>query len=351
MASTSFRLWRLAAHVAVVCLVSGLELKQSEQAFLQKTSRHVSEPGAVDGSFFGAIADAPGDVLVLLHSPTCPDCEWLMEKVWKTVASKLAYDNSISVMTMSDPGFAAPKPFEHWNNPAIFWCAKDHKMQPVFFPQARLQEYLAGIPARPQGQQDLDFAEDLLVFAKGAVGVNLFSRPTAPVAQGRAEYDTDAVADKGWAVLQGKWAVARQAAGGNPNLIPAYAQAAVPAQQAAYPAVPAQQALPAMPTQLYPALPAQQAAFPGLPAQQAFPSFEQAYAPIQSQPVYASTPAQPVYAPKASLVSSGQTLVQNQALKLATDYTEQFLRTHTGQGYTQEGVYNYAIQYYQGHPR
>merc|ERR1719460_1495600 len=110
-------------------------------------------------------------------------------------------------MTMADPGFAAPKPFEHWQNPAIFWAAKGRKTEPIFFPWPRIQEYLKGTPERPQDQQDSEFAEDLLVFAKGATGIRLFNA-SVPLAtkEDKALRDLNDVADKGWAVLQGKWA-------------------------------------------------------------------------------------------------------------------------------------------------
>merc|ERR1719408_288269 len=127
MTCTSSSRLSCALQAAVLCLVaclshqevvaSSLPNGRVGEAFLQKASRHVSEPGVVDGHFLESIAEAPGDVLAMFYSPSCPDCEWLMQKVWKQVALKLDADPSITVMTVSDPGFDAPKPFEHWHNP------------------------------------------------------------------------------------------------------------------------------------------------------------------------------------------------------------------------------------------
>lgn len=198
-----------------------------------------------------------------------------MKKVWTSVAQKLEVVAGMSVMTVSDYGFAAPKPFEHWVNPAIFLARKNHKMEPIFFPNARLQEYLAGMPSRPQDQQDSDFTEDLLVFAQGAEGIRLFSQPKAdPSAQSQPLQDVAKLSEKMFKILQDKWAD------------PDYQKA------------------------------------------QTGPETEQA-------------------PPAASLVASGQAVVQKQdADQQAMSYAEDFVRTHPNKGYTVHGVYKYAAPYY-----
>lgn len=347
--------------VALLHLVSGLGLhqenapsaKRSRPVFLERSSRSqwVSEPVTLDGNFLRYIADAPGDVLVLLYSPTCPDCEWLTEKVWKTVAEKLSSVPGTIAMTVSDPGFAAPKPFEHWHNPAIFWASKDRKMEPIFFPQARLQEYLAGIASRPQDQQDTDFVEDLLVFAKGAAGVSLFSQPAMP-AQTQPMRDVESVADRGWTVLQGKWAAARNAAAASQGRL--VVQPALAGSQLFQPALapPAQAVQPALP----PAQPMQSFALPNPSWMDPAQGVQPGEAPPAPSWMYSALPHmeryQSLYPPTASLISSAQSVQSGdgsaqQPNQWAMSYAQQFVRTHAGEGYTVAGVYDYALPYYQ----
>lgn len=288
-----------ALQAVVLCLVaclshqevvaSNLPNSRVGEAFLQKASRHVSEPGVVDGHFLESIAGAPGNVLAMFYSPTCPDCEWLMQHVWKTVAEKLEATSDITVMTISDPQFAAPKPFEHWNNPAIFWVPKGNKMDPIFFPQNRLQEYLGGLPSRPQEQQDKDFVQDILVFAGGAAGFRLAAAAT-PDEHEREVLDVESLAARGWATLQNKWAAAR---GAQPQ--PVVAQSYAPSSLVAS-------------------------------ASAVQPAFQQ---PNQMAPF--QQPQQPNQDPN----------------QMALAYAEQFVRSHPDEGYTVNGVYAYAIPYYQ----
>jgi len=321
--------------LAVFCLVSCFN--NAGAAFLQ---RHIAEPGVVDGQFMRAIADAPGNALVLLYSPTCPDCEWLTEKVWKTVAAKLKGDPDVSVMTMADPGFAAPKPFEHWQNPAVFWAAKDHKTEPIFFPWPRIQEYLKGTAERPQEQQDSEFAEDLLVFAKGAVGIRLFNASVhVDAKEDKALRDVDDVADKGWAVLQGKWADKNYQAAQNQ---PAVDKAAAAAPKAAT----ASLVVSAQAVQTHAVQDPHQLSMAY--AEQFVKTHAGKGYTVKGVYKYAL----PYYEKKhAALIASAQavktSVMQQHARKLAMAYAEEFVRTNAGKGYTVDGVYKYALPYYE----
>eukprot|EP00747_Dinoflagellata_sp_TGD_P162369 gnl/TRDRNA2_/TRDRNA2_179877_c0_seq1.p1 gnl/TRDRNA2_/TRDRNA2_179877_c0~~gnl/TRDRNA2_/TRDRNA2_179877_c0_seq1.p1 ORF type:complete len:287 (+),score=47.86 gnl/TRDRNA2_/TRDRNA2_179877_c0_seq1:84-944(+) len=282
--------WQHCCYLAVAVLAWTLPCAAFTKAAEREASRLVWEPFPVDGWFLQKVGATPGNVLGLLYSPTCPDCQWLLEKVWKEVAARLESDTTISVLTLADPQFLAPKPYEHWHNPAIFFAGAATKAYPIFFPQERLQEYLGGVPSRPQPQQDEDFVEDLLVFAKGATGVLLptpppFGRPLAPPGPLR---DVELTAVKAWDALQHRWKVG--AAGSTP---PTAVQ-----QQVQAPATPA----------LRPA--------------------------------------------KASLIASKAQLQQQHDLRarqLAAAYEEQFMRAHPKQGYKPETVFSYALQYYRAH--
>jgi len=311
----------------LVCITSSCALQPQKPSpdFLQRSisgTDHVMQPALLDGSFVRSVIGTPGDVLVLLYSPTCPDCEWFENFVWRKVAAKLDGDPNLSVMTVADPGYAAPKPFEHDNNPALFFAPKGNKLNPIMFPQARLAEYLGGLDTkiRPQDQQDLDFEQDILTFAKGATGIRLSQQATAS-SQSKALREVQSLADQEWIALQKKWAGAKD-----------------------YPAPP-------------PAVVAPGGAALTWPADWALPG---------SSPPKASLMVSKQIKQTASLKTNSEKLDADQmwvlrlsqeaekverAESVAVAYAQKYVQDHPGKGYTAEGVFTYALPYYQEQAR
>lgn len=289
------------SHIIVCSLLSSccstfLKLRRVED---------VPEPTVVDGKFVQTVITAPCDVLVLLYSPTCPDCEWLIEKVWRKVAAQLNDDPTISVMTIADPGYAAPKPFEHWNNPAIVLAPKGDKLNPIVFPQSRLAEYLKGLPVtlRSQEQQDSDFLQDVLTFAKGAQGVRI-SQQAAASSKGKGLKAVGALADEEWRALQKKLAGAVD-----------------------YPAPTSKVVTPNGPKP-------PRAAFMTSNSGQVAKSHERDSPQLDQDQLWVLSIAQ-------------QSANWEKAEAWAVDYAKTFVTAHPGQGYTTEGVFKYALPYYQ----
>jgi len=331
--------WHLLVHIAISLRLANSQCSRGAPSFLQRSSsRHVLKPSEVDKNFLKSLEDAPGDVLVLLYSPSCPDSEWLMKKVWTGVAQKLEAVAGMSVMTVSDYGFNAPKPFEHWVNPAIFLARKDHKMEPIFFPNARLQEYLAGMPSRPQDQQDSDFTEDLLVFAQGAEGVRVFSQPKAdPSAQGQPLQEVAKLGEKMFKILQDKWAdpdYQKAQTGPETEQAPAVASVVAAGQAVAQKQDSDQQAM-SYAEEFVRTHPNKGYTVHGVYKYAA--------------PYYKHKAEAEHHHPAASLVASSQVVQRKQPHELAQAYAEQFVKAHPGKGYKVANVLQYALPYYETH--
>jgi len=277
---------------------------------------HVMQPKLLDGSFVQSVIGTPGDVLVLLYSPTCPDCEWFEHKIWRNVAAKLDGDPNLSVMTVADPGYAAPKPFEHDNNPALFFAPAGNKLTPMMFPQARFAEYLGGLPTniRPQDQQDSDFVEDILAFAKGAAGVRL-SQQATPTSKSKALLEVQSLADQEWISLQKKWAGAKD-----------------------YPAPP-------------PAVVAPGGSASTWPADWSLPetSHPKASLMVSSQTKQTvDTSSEKLDADQMWVLRLSQEAEKvEKAETWAVAYAQKYVQDHPGKGYTAEGVFKYSLPYYQ----
>lgn len=167
--------------------------------------RRTLEPGAVDQTFLTRVAQEPSDLLILLYSPTCPDCQWFMSR-WAQLGQRLQKIPSVALWTVADPGFTAPKPFEHWHNPAIFFAPALKKGQPVLLSQDVLGAYLAGNTSRSQDEQDQEFQDNLLDFVgqRASLPLDIFSEvlPEAKKSQG----DLEALAKTEWDLLTKRWA-------------------------------------------------------------------------------------------------------------------------------------------------
>lgn len=165
------------------------------------------EPGtAVDPrTFLGLVAREPGDILLLLYSPTCPDCQWYLGH-WAKVAQKLQRVPSMAVWTMTDPGFLAPKPFEHWHNPAIFFVPALHKDRPALLSEQQFQAYLQGNSSRPQEAQDDEFQTMLLDFAGQRASLPMVVYPSTLPAAKTAQQHLNQLVAKEWDMLQHRWA-------------------------------------------------------------------------------------------------------------------------------------------------
>jgi hypothetical protein len=149
-----------------------------------------------------------GDHLILLYSPTCPDCQWFMSR-WAALAQDLRA-TQLTVWTVADPGFLAPEPFVHWHNPAIFLAPAGNATAPVPFPAEGLDAYLKG-DNRPQPVQDRAFRQFLLDFiADNSAGTLTFE----PVKDDLAQADLNQLAQSAWRLLQKRWGVAPAAAAG-----------------------------------------------------------------------------------------------------------------------------------------
>lgn len=279
-------------------------------------------PALLDGSFVQSVIGTPGDLLILLYSPTCPDCEWFEHKVWRTVTAKLDGDSDLSVMTVADPGYAAPKPFEHNNNPALFFAPKGDKLNPIMFPQSRFAEYLEGLPAkiRPQDQQDADFVQDILAFAKGAAGMRLSLQATA-TSHSKALQEVQRLGDEEWIALQKKWAGAKD-----------------------YPAPPPAVVVPGGSASTWPA----DWSLPG-------PSSPKASLMVSRQTKQTTSvdaDSEKLDADQMWVLRVSQEAEKvEKAEKWAVAYAQKYVQDHPGRGFTAEGVFGYALPYYQEQAR
>lgn len=313
--------------VWLVCMTAACALHQQKPGldFLQRSTSGagiVLQPALLDGSFVQSVIGTPGDTLILLYSPTCPDCEWFEHKVWRTVAAKLDGDPNLSVMTVADPGYAAPKPFEHDNNPALFFAPKGNKLNPIMFPQARFAEYLGGLPTniRPQDQQDSDFVQDILAFAKGAAGFRLSQAATA-ISQSKALQEVQSLADQEWISLQKKWAGAKD-----------------------YPAPPPAVVAPGGSALTWPS----DWSLPGSkPPQASLLASKQT-----KQSTSLDTNSEKLDADQMWVLRLSQEAERTEKSEsLAVAYAQKYVQDHPGKGFTAEGVFSYALPYYQEQAR
>ena len=144
-------------------------------------------------------------------------------------------DAKLLVWTLADPSFAAPKPFEHWHNPALFFAPGGNaRLSPVQFPEKELGSYLNGLPNVSQEQQDADFLNDLLRFVKRhevvAPNNSLLPAPPSPESE-KAQQDLEKLAAKEWKMLEKRWA--DETKYGDPNAKPAPVSAAPAKKQQA----------------------------------------------------------------------------------------------------------------------
>jgi hypothetical protein len=153
-------------------------------------------------TFLSKITGEPGDHLILLYSPTCPDCQWFMSR-WAALAQDLRA-TQLTVWTVADPGFLAPEPYVHWHNPAIFLAPAGNASHPVPLPEAGLDVYLKG-DNRPQPVQDREFRQFLLDFiADNSAGTLTFM----PVKDDNEQAALNHLAQSAWKLLQKRWGVA-----------------------------------------------------------------------------------------------------------------------------------------------
>jgi len=200
---------------------------------LTKALRTVEPRPINKATFLSEVGATPlgQDMLILLYSPTCPDCQWFINKVWWKAAAALQTDANLLVWTMADPSFAAPKPFEHWHNPALFFAPGNARLSPVQFPEKQLGSYLNGLPNVSQEQQDANFLNDLLRFVKQHEGApNSLPAPPSPESE-EAQQDLEKLAAKEWKMLEKRWA--DETKYGDPNAKPAPVSAAPAKKQQA----------------------------------------------------------------------------------------------------------------------
>jgi hypothetical protein len=162
-------------------------------------------------TFLPRLKTEPGDHIILLFSPTCPDCQWFMSR-WAALAQDLRA-TQLTVWTVADPGFLAPQPYVHWHNPAIFLAPAGNASAPVPFPSESLDVYLKG-DNRPQPAQDRAFRQFLLDFiADNSAGTLTFE----PVKDDQAQKELNQLAQSAWRLLQKRWGVAPAPAGSAPT--------------------------------------------------------------------------------------------------------------------------------------
>jgi len=142
------------------------------------------------------------DHLILLYSPTCPDCQWFLSR-WAALAEDLR-STELAVWTVADPGFLAPEPYVHWHNPAIF-LTPANATAPVPFPEAELEAYLKG-DASPQDLQDQAFRQRLLDFLAQTAAAPLSFQQSADA---DAQADLNHLAESAWRLLQKRWGIAK----------------------------------------------------------------------------------------------------------------------------------------------
>merc|ERR550514_495973 len=146
-------------------------------------SWRVAAPFNMDGTFLDRVRQEPADIAMLFYNPTCPDCEWFMER-WKNIGEALQTVPSLVVWTVADPKYAAPSEFDHWHNPDIFFVPAANKSHPVLLSGGHYTGpdktgsffgmYLVG-DQRPQDEQDLDFENRLISWFAKQSGQTLHS--------------------------------------------------------------------------------------------------------------------------------------------------------------------------------
>jgi len=199
----------------VCCLfneqVHGLSVSREEAAgssqavsFDKGVSARTLAWSTIDGNFLTHVAEQPSDLLIMLFSPTCPDCQWLMGR-WASLAQQLQKLPSIAVWTVADPGFLAPKPFEHWHNPSIFFSPALHKDKPVMFPDTIFGAYLEGNVSVSQDIQDAQFQDELINFVGKRASLPLDIYAVVQDDSIKNQKDLEALAKKEWKMLQSRW--------------------------------------------------------------------------------------------------------------------------------------------------
>jgi len=167
-------------------------------------STKTAPPMDLDAStFISQLEKEGGDHLILLYSPTCPDCQWFMSR-WAGLAEDLR-STPLTMWTVADPGFLAPEPYVHWHNPAILLAPAGNVANPVAFPDATLEQFMKG-DSRPQSVQDSVFRQGILDFvSQQAV------QPLALMSNNDAEGQKQlkSLAKASWRLLQKRWGIAK----------------------------------------------------------------------------------------------------------------------------------------------
>jgi hypothetical protein len=180
--------------VALICL--------AVEAALLRSTKTVAPFDMNGATFVSQVESEKVDHLILLYSPTCPDCQWFMSR-WAALAEDLR-STEIAVWTVADPGFLAPDPYVHWHNPAIF-LAPANTSKPIPFSNDLLEAYLKG-DARPQDAQDRAFRQGLLDFvAQSATNTLQFRQADDVVEQSELNH----LAESAWRLLQKRWGIAK----------------------------------------------------------------------------------------------------------------------------------------------
>lgn len=176
-------------------------------------NRRVAEPFKMDGTFLDHVRREPADIALLFYNPTCPDCEWFMER-WKNIGQALQKVPSLVVWTVADPKYAAPAEFDHWHNPDIFFVPAANKSHPVLLSGGHYKGpdktgsffgmYLVG-DSRPQDEQDIDFENRLITWFAKQSGKSLHSSAKPDPESAKAQKDLDALATKEFGMLMKRW--------------------------------------------------------------------------------------------------------------------------------------------------
>eukprot|EP00746_Dinoflagellata_sp_MGD_P014600 gnl/MRDRNA2_/MRDRNA2_132078_c0_seq1.p1 gnl/MRDRNA2_/MRDRNA2_132078_c0~~gnl/MRDRNA2_/MRDRNA2_132078_c0_seq1.p1 ORF type:complete len:300 (+),score=52.70 gnl/MRDRNA2_/MRDRNA2_132078_c0_seq1:101-1000(+) len=179
----------------------------------KSASRRVAEPFNMDGAFLDRVQREPADIALLFYNPTCPDCEWFMER-WKNIGAALQTVPSLVVWTVADPKYAAPAEFDHWHNPDIFFVAAANKSHPVLLSGGHYTGpdktgsffglYLVG-DKRPQDEQDIDFENQLIAWFAKQSGKPLHSSAKPDPQSTQAQKDLESLAQKEFGMLMKRW--------------------------------------------------------------------------------------------------------------------------------------------------
>lgn len=176
-------------------------------------SRRIAEPFIMDKTFLDRVQKEPANIAVLFYNPTCPDCEWFMER-WKNIGQALLMVPSLVVWTVADPKYSAPGSFDHWHNPDIFFVPAANKSHPLLLSGGHYTGpdktgsffglYLVG-DSRPQDEQDLDFENRLIAWFAKQSGHPLYSSPKPDPESAKAQQDLEALAKKEFGMLMKRW--------------------------------------------------------------------------------------------------------------------------------------------------